>query len=93
MQPISAVRNFEDRSYAHVEGVILNHRNVEREYEKVREFADRNGLKIIAEIPRSDDIIHFEDQGMTVIQGDPSLEVSQRFLALAQRLLDTEASA
>ena len=89
----SAVRNFEDRSYAHVEGVILNHRNVEREYEKVREFADRNGLKIIAEIPRSDDIIHFEDQGMTVIQGDPSLEVSQRFLALAQRLLDTEASA
>ena len=89
----SAVRNFEDRSYAHVEGVILNHRNVEREYEKVREFADRNGLKIIAEIPRSDDIIHFEDQGMTVIQGDPSLEVSQRFLALAQRLLNTEASA
>lgn len=89
----SAVRNFEDRSYAHVEGVILNHRNVKREYEKVREFADRNGLKIIAEIPRSDDIIHFEDQGMTVIQGDPSLEVSQRFLALAQRLLDTEESA
>ena len=89
----SAVRNFEDRSYAHVEGVILNHRNVEREYEKVREFADRNGLKIIAEIPRSDDIIRFEDQGMTVIQGDPSLEVSRRFLALAQRLLDTEASA
>ena len=89
----SAVKNFEDRSYARVEGVILNHRNVEREYEKVREFADRNGLEIVAEIPRSDDIIRFEDQGMTVIQGDLSLEVSQRFLALAQRLLDTEESA
>ena len=89
----SAVKNFEDRSYARVEGVILNHRNVEREYEKVREFADRNGLEIVAEIPRSDDIIRFEDQGMTVIQGDISLEVSQRFLALAQRLLDTEESA
>ena len=37
----SAVKNFEDRSYARVEGVILNHRNVEREYEKVREFAER----------------------------------------------------
>ena len=79
----SAVKNFEDRSYARVEGVILNHRNVEREYEKVREFADRNGLEIVAEIPRSDDIIRYEDQGMTVIQGDLSLEVSQRFLALA----------
>ena len=89
----SAVKNFEDRSYARVEGVILNHRNVEREYEKVREFADRNGLEIVAEIPRSDDIIRFEDQGMTVIQGDLSLEVSQRFLALARCLLDTEESA
>ena len=89
----SAVKNFEDRSYARVEGVILNHRNVEREYEKVREFADRNGLEIVAEIPRSDDIIRYEDQGMTVIQGDISLDVSQRFLALAQRLLDTEESA
>ena len=89
----SAVKNFEDRSYARVEGVILNHRNVEREYEKVREFADRNGLEIVAEIPRSDDIIRYEDQGMTVIQGDISPDVSQRFLALAQRLLDTEESA
>ena len=89
----SAVKNFEDRSYARVEGIVLNHRNVEREYEKVREFADRNGLEIIAEIPRSDDIIRFEDQGMTVIQGDSSLEVSRRFLSLAQRLLDTEESA
>ena len=89
----SAVKNFEDRSYARVEGVILNHRNVEREYEKVREFADRNGLEIVAEIPRSDDIIRYEDQGVTVIQGDLSLEVSQRFLSLAQHLLDTEESA
>jgi len=86
----SAVKNFEDRSYARVEGVILNHRNVEREYEKVREFADRNGLEIVAEIPRSDDIIRYEDQGMTVIQGDPTLEVSQRFFDLAKRLLAAE---
>ncbi len=88
----SAVKNFEDRSYARVEGIVLNHRNVDREYEKVRDFADRNGLEIVAEIPRSDDIIRFEDQGMTVIQGDPELEVSQRFFALAQRLLDSEES-
>ncbi len=86
----SAVKNFEDRSYARVEGVILNHRNVEREYEKVREFADKNGLEIVAEIPRSDDIIRYEDQGMTVIEGDPTLEVSQRFFELAKRLLAAE---
>ena len=83
----SAVKNFADRSYARVEGVILNHRNVEREREKVQEFCDQNGLHIVAEIPRSDDIIRFEDQGMTVIEGDPTLEVSQSFLNLARSLL------
>ncbi len=89
----SAVKNFEDRSYAKVFGVVLNHRNVEHETEKVRAFADRVGLPIVGEIPRSDDIIRFEDQGMTVIQGDPELPISKRFFALAQLLLDAEVEA
>ena len=84
----TAVKNFADRSYARVEGVILNHRNVERETEKVQAFCDQNGLRIVAEIPRSDDIIRFEDQGMTVIEGDPTLPVSQKFLELAKSLLE-----
>lgn len=87
----TAVKNFEDRGYASVAGVILNHRNVERETEKVRTFAEANGLDIVAEIPRSDDIIRFEDMGKTVIEGDPELEVSRRFLALAGALLAGEA--
>ena len=86
----SAVRNFEDRSYARVEGVILNHRNVERETEKVHEFCDRSGLRIVAEIPRSDDITRFEDMGMTVIEGDPELAVSRCFMELAESLLEEQ---
>ena len=86
----SAVRNFEDRSYAKVEGIILNSRNVEDESRKVEEFAKKKGLPIIARIPRSNDIIRFEDQGKTVIEGDPELEVSGCFLALAQKLMDEE---
>ena len=87
-----AVKNFEDRSYARVAGVILNHRNVDRETEKVRAFTEESGLEIVAEIPRSDDIIRFEDMGKTVIEGDPSLPVSRRFFDLANRLLETEGS-
>ena len=83
----SAVKNFADRSYARVTGVVLNHRNVERETEKVQDFARRNDLSIVARIPRSDEIIRYEDQGMTVIQADPTLEVSQRFFDLARLLL------
>ena len=86
----TAVRNFEDRGYARVAGIILNHRNVPDETAKVQDFATKNGLAIVADIPRSDDINRFEDEGMTVIEGDASLPVSQCFLSLAQRLLDGE---
>ena len=81
----SAVENFEDSSYARIRGIILNHRNVVGEDEKVRDFADSRGLEIIGEIPRSDDITRYEDKGMTTIEGDPDLPVSRTFLELAQK--------
>ena len=59
----NAVKNFEDRSYAKVRGIIMNRRNVEHEEEKVRAFADSAGLEIVADIPRSADIIKYEDMG------------------------------
>lgn len=82
-----AVKNFEDRSYARVKGVILNHRNVEDENAKVHAFTDPNGLEIIGEIPRSKDINYYEDQGKTVIEGDMDLPVSRTFMELAKKLL------
>lgn len=85
-----AVKNFEDRNYATVSGIILNHRNVENETEKVKNFAQKNHLRILGEIPRSNDITRYEDQGMTVIQGDPRLEVSRIFMKLAEDLLKEE---
>ena len=85
-----AVDNFADRGYARVRGVILNRRMVENEEEKVRAFAGANGLPVIADIPRSDDIIRFEDMGKTVIEGDPELPVSRAFLALADLLAREE---
>ena len=86
----TAVKNFEDRSYAKVRGIVMNRRAVEGEEEKVRAFAENSGLEIVADIPRTNDIIHYEDQGKTVIEGDPELEVSRRFLALAQMLIDED---
>ena len=83
----SAVKNFEDRGYADVYGIILNHRNVEDEYNKVNDFATENGLKIVGEIPRSNEINKFEDMGMTVVEGDIDLDVSKRFIDLAKELL------
>ena len=70
----SAVRNFEDRSYARIFGI-----------------AEKSHIPIVGEIPRSDEIIRYEDQGKTVIEGDRDSEISQRFFDLANLLLEDEA--
>lgn len=86
----TAVNNFADRGYAKVYGVVLNRRNVPNEYEKVKSFTQEAGIDIVADIARSDDINTYEDQGMTVIEGDASLPISQAFFALADRLIEEE---
>ena len=89
----SAVRNFEDRSYARVFGIVLNHRNVEDEMEKVQAFSEKIGVPIVGEVPRSDEIIRWEDQGKTVIEGNPDSEISKCFFDLAELLLKEEENA
>ena len=89
----SAVRNFEDRSYARVFGIVLNHRNVENEMEKVQAFSEKLGVPIVGEVPRSDEIIRWEDQGKTVIEGNPDSEISKCFFDLAELLLKEEENA
>lgn len=83
-----AVRNFEDRGYATVFGLVLNHRNVEDENRRVQDYADANGLRIVGEIPRSDEITRCEDCGQTVVEGAPESAAGRSFAALAQRLLE-----
>ena len=84
---IKAVENFKSRGYAQVKGLILNRRNVEDEYELVKAFADEHGLPIVADIPRSKDIQYYENKGMTVVEGNPDLPVSQIYQDLARKLL------
>ena len=86
----AAVENFADRGYAKVGGIILNRRNVPDEEKKVEAFARERGLSIVADIPRSDDINRFEDEGKTVIEGDAGLFVSRKFIELAEKLLNEE---
>lgn len=82
----TAVRNFEDRSYAKVRGIILNRRNVPDEEQRVRAFTDANHFDILADIPRSDDITRAEDIGKTVVEYDRNLPISQKFIELARLL-------
>ena len=85
-----AVQNFRNRGYASVKGLILNRRNVEEEYERVKAFADERNLPILADIPRSKAIQVWEDRGMTVIEGEPDSDISTVYRQLAQCLLGDE---
>ena len=51
---------------------------------------DKSGIPIVGEIPRSDEIIRWEDQGKTVIEGDAKSAISRRFFDLAEMLLKAE---
>ena len=83
-----AVENFKDRGYAQVKGLILNRRNIEREYEKVQEFADQSHLPIIADIPRSGEIQRCEELGKTVVEDDPTLQLSKIYIDLAEKIME-----
>ena len=87
----TAVKNFEDRGYASVGGIILNRRNVPEEEERVRSFAAKTGIDVIADIPRSDLINQAEDLGKTVIEKFPDSEIAGKFMYLARNLLSGAA--
>lgn len=87
----TAVENFADRGYAKVRGVLLNRRNVPREEEKVRAFAEAHQLPVLADIPRSDAISEAEERGMTVVEAAPEDPVSQAFFALAREIVQEKA--
>ena len=87
----AAVNNFADRGYAKVKGIILNRRNVEREFELVSAFAEKAGLPILADIPRDKNIQSFENIGKTVIEGAPDLPISQNFFEFADFLMRNES--
>lgn len=84
----AAVKNFEDRDYAKVKGIILNRRNIKNEREYVEAFAKEEGLEIIGDIPRDDAFQEYENQCQTVIQGDIELPVSKIIMDIAKKLAE-----
>lgn len=82
-----AVKNFAERSYASVLGILMNCRNIPNERGKVEEFANAHNLPILAEIPRSDIFSVCDDLGVSAIEHDPDSPISQIFLSLAKDLL------
>lgn len=82
----SALKSFEGRGYASLGGIILNHRNVKNETEKVKELAADFETEIVQEIPWSEKIQDADENKKTLMEEAPDSEEASCFLTLAKRL-------
>lgn len=82
-----AVKNFEDRGYASLGGIILNSRNVPREREKVEELALDIGAGIVGQLPFSREVQQAEERRQTVIEAFSDGEMAGEYIRLAEQVL------
>lgn len=78
-----AIENFKGRGYAALGGLILNHRNVENELEKVQELCGDIHTSITAELSFSQTVQKAEALRQTVLEAFPDSEMAAQYRALA----------
>ncbi len=83
-----ALDGFKDRGYATLGGIILNHRDVRSEDEKVEELAQDIHSEIIGELTRSETVTDAEDLGKTVIEAFPQSAMAEEYRTLAKKLIE-----
>ena len=82
-----AVKNFRNRGYASLGGIILNRRNVPREEEKVEELAGDFHTEVIGSLSRSNLVFQAEEQGKTLLEVYPNSDMAKEYRELADRIM------
>jgi nitrogenase iron protein NifH len=82
-----ALENFRDRDYATLGGLILNHRDVPSEAEKVAELADDLHTGVLGTLPRSEVVQQAEALGLTVMEAFPDSAMAAEYRALADAIV------
>ena len=71
-------------------GIICNSRNVDREIELLRAFAEELGTQLIHFVPRDNVVQHAEIHKETVIQYKPQAKQADEYRHLAQKIEENE---
>ena len=82
-----AIRGFEKRGYAKLNGLILNSKNIENEMAIVEEAVKEIDTKIVQYIPRSPEIQKAENIGGTVFEAFTQSEMQKVYQQLAEYVL------
>ena len=83
-----AVQGFKEKGYASLGGIILNHRDVKLENEKVKELAEDFETEIIGELSRSETVWEAEELGKTVVEAFPQSTMAEEYRNLAGKLIN-----
>jgi nitrogenase iron protein len=77
-----------DNSKHRIGGLIFNERNIEGEYQRVKNFAEAVHLPILARIPRSNEFAEAERQGKTLIEHLPDSSITGQLKQLAASIAE-----
>lgn len=80
---LRAVEGFQTRGYARFAGLVANLRDVEDECAKIERFCEDGGAWVAAVVPRSREVQHADDRGITVIDAYPDSDAAAAYRALA----------
>lgn len=86
----TAVKQFRNKGYATLKGLILNAKNVENEKELVEKLCEEINTSIIKYIPRDKTVQTSENDGKTVIEFDESCDMASTYFDLAKKILNSE---
>lgn len=84
---LMAVRNLRSCSGPVLTGIVLNCRNVVDEEEIVKAFANEMGTEILGVIPRDPAIPALENEGKSVVEGEPFSPAGRCYFELARKIV------
>lgn len=84
----TAVKQFKNKGYASLKGLILNAKNVENELELVEKLCEEIDTKIFHYIPRRPEVQSAENNGKTVIEYDNKNEMANIYFELAKKIIN-----
>ena len=83
-----AVKQFKNKGYASLKGLILNAKNVENEMDLVKKLCEEIESEIIQYIPRDKSVQLSENSGKTVIEYDKTCDMAGIYFELAKKIIE-----
>lgn len=83
----TAVKQFKNKGYANLKGLILNAKNVENEINLVNKLSEEIETEVVHYVPRNPMVQVAENNGKTVIEENKECDMAQVYFNLAKKII------